>query len=222
MSYIFDVQASNVSNANTITISPTAGDLIVLTCASTGGVTPTITVADNIGSDAWIVPLNNATGTVYQVSIAYLINCPAGITTLTVTFSGGTPGIVFLSAVAYKNISSASFISVTALNSQTAPGTGTNAITSAALNVTSEPAILLGYMIDNTVSGTTSAGTGFTKRVSNPSSSGTYVEDIEVLATGNAFATFTNATGTNTYNTWALAFIESTAAANTATIAWVS
>lgn len=209
MSYAFDVAANNVSNANTISIAPAAGDVIVVFSeTSSGGGSPTFTVADNVGGDSWVVPFSGQLQTTWYYSVAYLLNCPAGITTLTATFNGGTPGNTNMRAVAYSGVSG-SYIGITSANFQTAPGSGANAITSNALNVTAQPSLLIGLCHDVAENGGFTAGSSplaFTLR--GTLLNGLAIEDTRVTATGNASATFTNSHASDNMVSWALAFSE--------------
>ena len=208
--YSFHVAANNVPNGNTVTISPSAGDLIVVySTTSSGGGSPTVTFSDNAGG-TWVnTNINNAITNSWCNAIGYCLNCPAGITTITCTYNGGTPGNCEIRAVAYSGISSATYIGVTAINTQATPGTGSNLIVSAALNVTSQPALFIGIDHNTNSNGGGSAGTGFTAR--GTQLNGTYIEDQEVTSTGNATATFTSTRGAlDTFATWAIAFYENT------------
>jgi hypothetical protein len=210
MSYTYRTSANNSANANTITISPTAGDVVVLiSMTSSGGGTPTMTVADG-QSGVWTTTSINGTanGAGYYASIAYCLNAPAGVTTLTATFNGGTPGNCDMAATSYGGLSSPSFVGINH-NYQNSPGTGTNAIVSAALNVGAIPALFIGIVTDGTGNGGTTAGTGFTRRVNNVTSLDITTEDPGAEVTGSQIATFTNTThGTDMFDTYAIAFVD--------------
>jgi hypothetical protein len=211
MAYAYVKDGANASNGNTITFSPTnSGDLLVV-CISTsaGGGSPTVTFTDNL-SDTWSTAqatVNDGNGAYH--SIFYLLNCPAGITTLTATFNGGTPGTCNMVVAEYSGL--ASYIGVATKNTQASPGTGTNAITSNNVNVSTQPALLLGYTYDINQNNVSAAGTSplaFTLRYGASQNTGQAFEDARVTATGNALANFTTIHGTDTFTTFAVAFAE--------------
>jgi hypothetical protein len=212
MSYTYHTSANNTANANTITISPTVGDVIVVISVTTsGGGTPTMTVADG-HSGVWTTTTVNGTlnGAGYYTSIAYCLSAPAGVTTLTVTFNGGTPGNCDMAATCYSGLNAPSFIGIVADNYQNAPGTGTNAIVSTSFNVGITPALFVGITTNGSGNGGATAGTGFTLRVNNATSLAISTEDVNAEVTGSQIATFTNTThgGTDQFDTYAIAFAD--------------
>jgi hypothetical protein len=96
----------------------------------------------------------------------------------------------------YSGIATSSPFIVGAHAEQTNPGTGTNAVTTGNINVTSQPAALIGFLI-NTSSGSAgmSAGTGFTSRAAHFLGWNNILEDKRVTATGNTAATSTDTAG---------------------------
>lgn len=202
------------SSTNAVTYSPTAGNLLVVFSAtSIGGGNPTFTVSDG-SSDTWASAVSAAqlSGTGLYLGIAYTLSVGSGVTTVTLTYNGGSPGQVDVWAIEYSG-AGASFFGVSAGNSQATPGTGTNVLTSNALNVTSGvPALILGLIDDDTrAANTMAAGTGYTARGSPAgTSTSLLIEDLRATSTGNQTATGTDAThgGTDTYGSFVLAFAE--------------
>ncbi len=133
-------------------------------------------------------------------------------TSITATYNGGTPGSVSLYCIEYSGIALTSpLIGVSAVNLQSSPGTGTNAVTSNALNVsTGVPALVLGLISDQSGLGM-SAGTGYTLRFDNGGTGGDALlgEDLRATVTGNQTATGTTTHGTDTFVSYVIAFGES-------------
>jgi hypothetical protein len=210
--YAFVSQAQNASNGNTVTVSPAAGHfLIVVSQTSAGGGTPTASISDNLG-DTWTVgKATSQDGTIANnfFSIFYLPVAPAGITTITLTYAGGTPGAANIAFVEYSGLSSTGFQGVSTFNQQQNPGTATNAITTNNINVATQPGALIGWFNDGAGSGGWTAGTSpltFTMRVNG---SFNMLEDARVTATGNALANATSTHGTTqTYITYAIFIAE--------------
>jgi hypothetical protein len=210
--YAYVGSASNASNANTVTYSPTAGNYLVLFSeTSSGGGNPTITVADNgTGGSGWTTKLNAVNVGVYS-SVAICPTASTGDTTITVTYNGGTPGSTQISVVEYSGLSSTGWQGITTGNQQTAPGTGANVVTSNALSVSPAPAALIGWSMELGGNAGTTAGTSplaFTRRVNV---SVNMVEDVRITSTGSNSATFTNTVhgGTDNFSSYALAITES-------------
>ena len=202
-----------VSGSNTLTVAPTAGDLILIyTHTSVGGGSPTVTFSDN-SSSTWVTTSVNASnvgtsgGNYY--SFGYCLAANSGVTTITATFNNGTPGTCFITAIAYSGMTSPSYEGISAVNVQTNPGTGANAIVGGTNNVTAQPALVIGLTDnDSGPNAGYTAGAGYTIRYTG-ATTGVGIEDLEALSTGNQTATFTNAShGTENFVTWTLAFAE--------------
>lgn len=210
----FVQRVNNTANGATVTISPTAANLLIIAIkTSAGGGTPTASLTDNL-SDTYSTALATFSGSSWNITFFYLKNIPSGITTLTATFAGGTPGNTDISVVEYSGLdTSAPFIGITADNIQVAPGATTDVITSATISLTNVPAMLIGFSIDNPNNGTPTAGTGFTGHGSGGTSAGAATwEDKRFTSNTTPAATFTSAThGTDTFDTFALAFSEPSA-----------
>lgn len=213
MAYAFVQAVKNSANSNSVSISPTAGNLVVfLSRTSAGGGTPTATGVQTNGSTALtqrVATFQNANGEWW--SIFDLVNAPSGTTSITATYNGGTPGTCLILAIEYSGIATSSaFIVGSTGNFQNAPGTGANAITSGtATNVTSQPALVLG-VVGNSGDSDTTAGTGYTNRFGNGTDNEWLVIDKRITATGNNQITATAAThgGTDNYETFLLSYAE--------------
>lgn len=211
MAYSYVKTGLNSGNAATVTFSPTnVGDLLIVGSAtSAGGGSPTASITDNL-SDTWSTALathvDSSTG--QFISCFFLPNCPAGITTITLTFSGGTPGTTDIFCTEYSGIATTSPLNAgPGANYQTNPGTGANAVTSASITVSQQPALLFGCFYDSNFP-TMTAGTGFTRRQSS-GSNGWMTEDQRLTATGSYAATATDPAGASAWTTSiALAFLE--------------
>lgn len=153
--------ASNASNANTVSISPTAGNLLALVSqTSSGGGSPTfVSIQTNGGANFAVANAATQDSNALWHGCAYLKNCPSGVTTITVTYNGGTPGTCRLAVVEYSGLDTASpLVCTPSLNFQTAPGTGTDAVTTSSTAITAQPTMVLGIHYsdsqDNIVAGT--------------------------------------------------------------------
>ena len=214
MAYAFVGSATNSANGNTVTYSPTAGHLVVVMVGSSGGGgNPTVTVSDNKSSSYSTAKATAGIGaTGYFQSAFYLANAPSGITTITCTFNGGTPGQTNILVAEYSGIATTTpLIVASAINAQASPGTGANAVISPTVNVTSQPAALLGFSYDVNQNHQASAGTSpltFTARYGTASNDGLFLEDARVTATGNTNTASTAGTGTDSFGTIAMAFSE--------------
>jgi hypothetical protein len=212
MAYAFVGKAINASNANTITYSPTAGNyLVVVSATSAGGGSPTATIADG-HSGSWTTQKAAVQddGDLFY-SVYTCGSAASGVTTVTLTYNGGTPGNTYLAILEYSGLSPTGWIGISAFKNQTAPGAGANAITSNSVNVTTQPAALIGWINELGANGGTTAGTSplaFTIRVTTSGVIG--IEDARVTATGNASLTATNTAhgGADGFTTYVMAISE--------------
>lgn len=209
--FAFNASAANGAVANTVTISPTTGAMVVVFSeTSGGGGTPTVTCSDNSGS-TWVNASNNVVVTGLHYSVCYTLSAAAGVTTITATYNGGTPGTTILAAFSYTGLTSPSFVAVSTPNTQASPGTGTNAVTTIALACGSTNALFIGYSGDSTGSnGGLTVGTGFTQRLNAASLGGqAFGEDPNAEVTGSQTATWTAAThSTDTYGSVGVCFAD--------------
>src|ERR1700729_2650200 len=107
MAYAFVGTAQNSANANTITYSPTAGNyLIVISATSQGGGTPTASIADN-SSGSWTMQKatsQDGGGANDFFTVFTQGSAAAGITTITITYVGGTPGTTDIAVIKYSGL----------------------------------------------------------------------------------------------------------------------
>lgn len=190
-----------------VNISPTAGNaLLIQSATSPGGGSPTVTAvqamsAVNGGGSVLATgtvpaPLATVVGTNYYITGAYVLNLPAGVASVLLTFNGGTPGTTNIVVVEVSGVATSGAFIAGAQQDQNTPGTTANAITSTAATVGSAPAYLLGISSDAPLNtGHLAAGTSpiaYTLRGSN--SQFGVAEDASEASTGSYAATFTDAT----------------------------
>lgn len=212
MAYAFVGQAQNVTNGNTVTYSPTVGNfLVVVSGTSAGSGAPTASIADN-ASGVWSTgKVTHQDGAVNNdfFSVFYQPVAATGITVTTITYVGGTPGNTNIAIIEFSGLSATGWQGISTFNEQTAPGTGANLVVSNSFNVTTQPALLLGWSFDTGGNGGWTAGTSplvFTRRVNGNFN---MVEDTRVTATGNAIATATNThAGADTFISYVMAISE--------------
>jgi hypothetical protein len=213
MAGAFVKRVNNVSNGNTITITPAnSGNwLVVHSNTSSGGGNPTATISDNLSSPNWQTAISTVQVAIgFWTTCFYLENCGAGITTITITYSGGTPGTTNSSCAEFSGLAtSGSLLAVTAPLNQIAPGGGNDAIFSNNLNFSTVPGLLIGVSYDSTSSNAITAGTGFTPDGTAGSTGALWEHQRLIISNGAIPATFTSAThGTDTFQSYALAVLE--------------
>lgn len=155
----------NSANANTVTIAPAAGSVItIVSKTSSGAGTPTVTGIVTNGSvalDQRVATYQDAT-TLEWFTVFDLKNCPSGVTSLTVTYNGGTPGTVYLVVTETTGADTTAPFVVVQHNHQSSPGLTSNAITSGTTTtIGTLPALILGIVANNNSDGDTVAGTGY-------------------------------------------------------------
>lgn len=204
MAYAFVQQNANDNAASattiTVTLTPTAGDLLVFCVAGDSADTSSIALSDNLGSHNTFTQIGTdlLTASSQRCAWYFAANCKSGATTFTATFSAGTRFRTIYVAE-YSGIATTSpFLNGTRAESAN-PGTGTDAVSSGTANATSQPALVWGFGIDIDGGTTPSAGTGFSSRTGVWSSATCLgrPQDKRVTATGNVAATFTATTGTD-------------------------
>lgn len=215
MAYSYVNNYQNSANSNVTTISPTAGNtLILISSTSTGAGNPTLTQVQDSGSNLWtqgIATYQDSNGN--WNSMYYTSNAAALLTSVTCTYNGGTPGSCGIIVIQYSGLATASGLITTAKNSQAAPGTTANAITSGSTLVTlpggAPAAAIIGVVLNSGDSDTTN-GTGFTARYGTGVSNLYFIEDQRITSSTTLAATATAPThgGTDSYATFLLAFSE--------------
>jgi uncharacterized protein DUF4038/collagenase-like protein with putative collagen-binding domain len=208
MAYAFVQQnsADNAASATTITVTltPTAGNLLVFCVSGDSLDTSSIALSDNLGSHNTFTQIGTDLVTANDQRCAWwhAANCKGGATTFTATFSAGTRFRTIYVAE-YSGIVTTSPLLNGARAENANPGTGTDAVSSGVANATSQPALVWGFSIDTSGATTPNAGTGYTSRTGVWSTATCMgrPEDKRVTATGNVAATFTATTGTDDHAT---------------------
>ena len=156
---------TNASNSASTTVAPAQHSTVHwVSKTSSGAGTPTVTdVVTNGGAHLTqdFVTYQDAT-TLEWFSHWYLKDCPSGVTTLTGTFNGGTPGTVYTVVAEVTGSDLTNPLVTSQHNHQTNPGTATDAITSGTTTtIGTLPALILVVVANNNSFGDTVAGTGF-------------------------------------------------------------
>ena len=223
MAYAFVQQnaADNAASATTITVTltPTAGNLLVFCVSGDSLDTTSIALSDNLGTHNTFTQIGTDLVTAVDQRCAwwFAANCKGGATTFTATFSAATRFRTIYVAE-YSGIATTNPFLNGARAENDNPGTGTDAVSSGNANATSQPALVWGFCIDVNGSTTPNAGTGFTSRtgVWTTATCLGRPEDKRITTTGNVAATFTATTGTDAHGTGIGIFAE---AAVTPTVA---
>ena len=226
MAYAFVQQNANDNAASattiTVTLTPSAGNLLVFCAAGEAGDTASIALSDNLGVHNTFTQIGTDLVSVLNERCTwwFAANCKGGATTFTATFTAGTRFRAFYVAE-YSGITTTAPFLNGARAEQAAPLTTTDAVTSGVADATSQPALVWGFSINVNGGTPPAAGTGFTSRT-NVWSSATCQgrpEDKRVTATGNVAATFTATVGTDPHANGVGIFLE---AASTPTVSsWV-
>lgn len=229
MAYAFVQQNANDNAAGattiTVTLTPTAGNLLVFAISADSADTTSIALSDNLASHNTFTQIGTDLVTTNSQRCAwwFAANCKGGATTFTATFSASARFRTIYVAE-YSGIATTSPFLNGARAENDNPGTGTDVVSSGVANATSQPALVWGFSIDTSGTTTPNAGTGFTSRTGVWSTATCLgrPEDKRVTATGNVAATFTATTGTDTHATGVGIFAESVAnvgsAAGTSTV----
>lgn len=120
-------------------------------------------VADS-RSQTFSSAVNVTDGATFSLANYYFLNTTAGADTVTVTFAGAVT-YASLQCAEYSGVATSAALDQATSNSQTDPGTATNAITSGNVTTTTNGQLILGWTSALVVgAGTVSAGSGFTGR----------------------------------------------------------
>lgn len=187
------------SSGTTLAISyasnVTAGSLLSCWIYANHGIS---SVADS-RSQTFSSAVNVTDGATFSLANFYYPNTTGGADTVTVTFAGAIT-YASLQCAEYSGVATSSPLDQATSNSQTAPGTGANAITSGNVTTTTAGQLILGWTTALTVgAGTVSAGTGFTGRTNVFGD--TIFEDQVQGAAGSIAATFTGTNAASNYIT---------------------
>lgn len=163
----------------------TAGSLLSCWIYANHGISG---VADS-RSQTFSSAVNATDGATYSLANYYFLNTTAGADTVTVTFAGAVT-YASLQCAEYSGVATSSALDQATSNSQTDPGTATNAITSGNVTTTTAGQLILGWTSALVVgAGTVSAGTGYTGRTNVFGD--TLFEDQVQSSAGSIAATFT-------------------------------
>jgi hypothetical protein len=202
MSFAFvqQVETSIASGAGQTLVAPsltvTGGNLLVIATTGPSTTLNTTTLSDGAVGNTYIriVSLNDAADN-RCINYFYALNAKSGATVVTTTTTGGWQDGIYVA-----EYSGASVFLASNSNLNASPGLGTDAVTSGLINVTSAPALLVGYAHNTSGPNTASAGTGFTGRTTvwvTVNARG-FPQDMTENSTGNVAATWTAANGSNT------------------------
>lgn len=191
--------AATVFSGTTIALAygsnVTAGSLLTCWIYANNGISG---VADS-RSQTFSSAINVTDGATYSLANYYFPNTTAGADTVTVTFVGAVT-YASLQCAEYSGLASSSPLDQTTSNSQTDPGTASNAITSGNVTTTTDGQLILGWTSALVVgAGTVSAGTGYTGR-SNVFGDTLFEDQVQTSA-GTIAATFTTNHATSDYIT---------------------
>lgn len=183
----------------------TAGSLLVCYIYANHGISG---VADS-RSQTFSSAINVTDNATYSLAIFYYPNTTGGADTVTVTFLGAIT-YASLQCSEYSGVATSSPLDKTASNSQTDPGTATDAVTSGNVTTTTNGQLILGWSSALVVgAGTLTAGTGYTGRTNVFGD--TLMEDRVQTSAGSIAATFTNSFATSDYITLIATFKEQVA-----------
>jgi hypothetical protein len=185
----------NTASGTTLTVNPTytSGDTVFIWTSCNGAPT-TQTITDGTNTYTQIGSSITAGGG-DVVAVFQCISAAAGSPTVTMTI-GTARAFRQIGYIRYSGLTGSA---TQAGQFQGAPGTGTNAITSGNVTISSQPALLLGISYDFNGS-TITAGTGFTSRgamTTGDAINGTasLFEDLRKTNTTATAATFTTVAG---------------------------
>lgn len=209
--YNYVKSAENSNPSPNLAFNPAANGnrVVVVSVTSAGAGAPTASIADD-ASQTWRTILATASVGGRFLTIFECRNSSTATTALTLTYSGGTPSECYVFATEYNNVDVAQNCLVEVHAAQAGPGATTDAISSGSATVGSQPAAVVGIVV-NGGDGDTVAGTGFTGRYSG--SNQFFSEDKRVTATGSNTATATAPShgGADDYIAIMLAFAETSA-----------
>lgn len=195
------VQGTNHENGVTTTPFCTlgatvgVGNAIFVTVVWDSGVGDTVTgITDDKGNVYTLVDLlRNATNS-GSMQTAYFLNAINAPITITATLSAADNFVAEVMVDEYSGIATSAALDGHAINSQDAPGTGADAVTSTNANTTVNGNLIYGVS-GNLDGNTNTAGTGYTIRQSNTAPTRTMFSEDRVQASAGAIAaTFTAGT----------------------------
>lgn len=222
MSFAFvqQVEISIASGASQTLAAPsltaTAGNLLIVATTGPSTTLNTTTLSDGgAGNTYHLISSLNDAGNNRCINYFYALNASGGATVITTTTTGGWQDGIYVAEYS----GATTFVGGNqTLNAS--PGTVTDAVTSGVVNVTSAPALVVGFCHNTAGAALASAGTGFTARTTVWGTQGNhgFPEDMTENSTGNIAATWTAASGANTE----LAVIAVFNTPASASIAWIT
>lgn len=213
MAYSF-INSGHSANSLSLSYSPGAGNQVLIAVSdfiATGG--PVASVTDNLSTVySTAIATTQGSPSSYELAVFYNLNSPSGVTSYSVSFSGGTvSGNVALEILVLEYSGLAGFTGA-AFNYVVTPGSGANTIVSNAINLNNVPAALVGIIFNPSVH-TCSAGTSpiaFSARYT-ASTSGMFGEDARVLTSGNAKVSAGTVNSSNNFLVAAIGLFEAAA-----------
>lgn len=204
--------AATVFSGTTIALAygsnVTAGSLLTCWVYANHGVSG---VADSL-TQTFSSAVSVTDGATYTLANYYFLNTAGGADTVTVTFAG-TVTYASLQCAEYSGVATSAALDQATSNSQTDPGTATDAITSGNVTTTTNGQLILGWTSALAVgAGTVSAGTSYTGRQNVFGD--TLFEDRVQTTAGSIAATFTTNHATSDYITLISTFKEAVAASS--------
>lgn len=180
---------SGTTNPVAFDSAVTAGHLIAVGVTWDSTTVTLTSITDSLGNTYTLVgnPTSSITG---RAAMSYVPNVLGGANTVTATFSGSISSVICVQEISGANASSP--LDQSALNAQTNPGTGTDAVTSGTVTTTTAGQYIFGFSGDSNSGATFTQGTGFTAAdVGNAGAAEYQVQG----AAGSLAATFTISAG---------------------------
>lgn len=221
MAYAFvqQVQGAQTTAATSIaaaSITPTAGNCLVITAFTGGNVT--ISVSDTAGNTVTPSVVAHDAGNTLTLALFYVKNCLGTASVFTASWSGShSDPSIWVGEYSGLDVSNPFLGAIN--NAQASPPSGANTITSTPFYVGGQPAMLFGFSIDTNGGNTVNAGTSpiaFTGQGSTWSGSGSggttahaQPEDARVTTAANYTATFGPGNHFDSFLTIGAAFMES-------------
>ncbi len=198
MAYAYVGSAITSTETTSVTYSPTPGNALILilnagsgngncyATSITGGGTWT-SLFGTLGSSGNTIEDGNS----FYDGIYYCLNCPSGITALTIN-TNVSPGQRGVAIIEYSGLNGG-LVNYAETSYATNPGTGANAWTSGNVNVNNVPAALIGVAFGTSSPGFTAgtSPTAFTSRLASTFANGDPMifEDARITSSGNVAAT---------------------------------
>lgn len=202
--------ATNVNAAALTAVS--AGDTIFGRIKWEGiAAVPVITDPTDAIGISYTVEVTQFNDSNYREATFYKMSSGSGSSFVVNAALGGTRTFIRLDVQQYSGLGA--YIGSAFSASLLVPGTGTDAMITDNINITSQPALLFGWATDLDTGGGTdpAAGTGPPAFTDRGELTDTTAEGRQVTATGNAACYWTSAFGSHTYIVAAMAFTEAAA-----------